>query len=102
MSYLTWFLRSQPQEFNKEALLLPIHVFKRHNVYSGQYQHVMTAQKARYLKINYLDPETIITKGSDQWVVFPFFKKVYQVVYWTGVNYTTHTGNFGWAIKKEV
>ena len=102
VSYLTWFLRSQPQEFNKEALLLPIHVFKRHHVYSGQFQHVMTAQKARYLKINYLDPETIITKGDDQWVVFPFFKKVYQDVYWRGANPITHTGVFGWAIKKEV
>lgn len=100
--YLTLHLQAQPQQFNKEALLLPILAYKESNLYSGYYHLVASVVNARHIKINYLDPETILNKDGDQWVVFPCFKKIYKNEYWTATDdFDVESGNFGWAVKKE-
>ena len=100
--YLQLYLEAQPQQFNKEALLLPILAYKPSNLYSGYYHLVASLVNARHIKINYLDPETIINKDGEQWVVFPWFKKIYKDEYWTATTSgATDSGNFGWAVKKE-
>jgi len=102
IKYLQLYLEAQPQQFNKEALLLPILVYKESHLYPSQYHLIASLVNARHMKINYLDPNTIITNGSDQWMVFPCLKKVYQNEYWTTTSaYSTHSGNFGWAVKRE-
>ena len=106
------YLKSQPQQANNQAMLLPIMAYKTCSVYSNTYYHVATLQKARHIKINYLDPETVISNGDEQWVVFPWFKKVQMPAYAHIVEDTVngvsgkayavnHSGNYGWAIKKE-
>lgn len=101
IKYLTTHLESQPNEYNQQSLLLPILPYHTSAVYSGYYTLVAHVQKARHLMINYLDPETIIYHGDEQWMVFPYFRKVYQSPYTFSIVRTTHTGNYGWVIKKE-
>ena len=101
IKYLTDHLQSQPNEYNQQSLLLPVLVYHKNDIYSGYYTLAAHIQKARHLMINYLDPETIIYHGDEQWMVFPCFRKVYQSPYTFSLSETTHTGNFGWAIKKE-
>lgn len=102
IKYLTYHLESQPNEYNQQSLFLPILAYHTSHVYSGYYTLAAHVQKARHLMINYLDPETIIYHGhgDEQWMVFPCFRKVYRSPY-TFSLFTDHTGNFGWAIKKE-
>jgi len=102
VSYLSSYLQTQPQQFNREALLLPIFVYKSSHQYSGSHL-IASLINARHIKINYIDPETVLNKGEEQWVVFPCFRKVYQNEYWTSNSSSgeTHSGNFGWAVKKE-
>ena len=101
IKYLSYHLQSQPNQFNQQSLLLPVLVYHDSATYSGYYTLAAHIQKARHLMINYLDPETIIYHGSEQWMVFPYFRKVYQSPYTFSLSYVDHTGNFGWAIKKE-
>jgi len=112
VGYIERYLKSQPQQANNQAMLLPIMAYKTCAVYSSTYYHVATLQKARHIKINYLDPETVISNGDEQWVVFPWFKKVPMPAYAHIVEDTingvsgkayavNHSGNYGWAIKKE-
>jgi hypothetical protein len=101
INYLTNHLHSQPNEYNQQSLLLPVLGYHKSAIYSGYYTLVARIQKARHLMINYLDPETIIYHGDEQWMVFPYFRKVYQSPYTFSLYRTDHTGNFGWAIKKE-
>ncbi len=99
--YLTTHLESQPNEYNQQSLLLPVLAYHSSALYSGYYTLVAHVQKARHLMINYLDPETIIYHGDEQWMVFPYLRKVYQSPYTFSLSTVDHTGNFGWAIKKE-
>jgi len=101
ITYLTTHLQSQPNAFNQQSLLLPVLVYHTSQTYSGYYTLVAHIQKARHLMINYLDPETTIYHGSEQWMVFPYFRKVYQSPTTFDLSMVNHTGNFGWAIKKE-
>jgi hypothetical protein len=94
IGYLITHLESQPNEFNQQSLLLPVLVYKSLFL-------VAHIQKARHIMINYLDPETIIYHGYEQWMVFPYFKKVYKSPYSFSLSSADFTGNFGWAIKKE-
>ena len=101
IKYLTYHLESQPNEYNQQSLLLPVLVYHKNDIYSGYYTLAAHIQKARHLMINYLDPETIIYHGDEQWMVFPYLRKVYVSPYTFSLLRTDHTGNFGWAIKKE-
>jgi len=101
IKYLTTYITSQPNEFNQQSLLLPVLAYHTSALYSGKYTLVAHIQKARHLMINYLDPETVIYHGDEQWMVFPHLRKVYQSPYSFSLSYVTHTGNYGWAIKKE-
>jgi len=101
IKYLTYHLESQPNEYNQQSLLLPVLAYHSNNVYPGYYTLVAHVQKARHLMINYLEPETILYHGDEQWMVFPYLRKVYQSPYTFSLSNVDHTGNFGWAIKKE-
>jgi len=98
IQYLTERLMSQPNEFNKEALLLPIMAFKRSVTYTDKRHHILTVQNARHIRINYLEPGDIINNGLEEWMVFPWFKK--QVGFPIYLYNMNHTATFGWAIRK--
>lgn len=88
-------LASQPNEFNNQALLLPI-------TYNGGRDATLT--NARYIRINYIDPEDILYHGAEQWMVFPFFRKI-NAWYRVSGDYKylmdlDSTLTYGWAIRK--
>jgi len=89
-------LMSQPNEFNNQALFIPI------TCYGGRY---LTLTNARYIRNNFIDPEEIVYHGSESWMVFPFFKKVnafYRVSgYYGYLSNLDSSLTYGWAIKKE-
>jgi len=100
ITYASNHMRSQPQESNLEANLIPILVYRTHPSIINQYYLVASLVKSRHISINYLDPESILTKGSEQWMVFPCFKKTNAATYATSAGHLD-SGNFGWAVKKE-
>lgn len=87
IQYLTELISAQPNYFNQEALLLPIKAFKRSVVYADKCHEVLTVQNARHFKLSYVQPKDIIYRGSEQWMVFPWFRRSYSA--------------YGWAIRKE-
>lgn len=112
VGYLERYLKSQPQQTNNQSMLLPIMAYKTCSVYPDTYYHVATLQKARHIKINYLDTEAIISDEGEQWMVFPWIRRQptpvdeHVVGATIGDSYTyrgtNNSGNYGWAIKKEV
>jgi len=90
-NYLNSYLSGQPNRFNQQSLLLPILVNHAHSVYSGYYSLVAQLQNARHIVMSYIDPETVLYHGVEQWVVFPHFAR-------TG---TPNTGTYAHAFKKE-
>lgn len=93
--YLTELLSAQPNTYNVEAVLLPIKLLKGRP--SGFYSQVMEAANSRYLRNDYYADETILTIGTDKWMVFPFLKRNIEV---RGGGYN-HSGTLAWAIKYE-
>ncbi len=87
IQYLTELLVSQPNIFNQESLILPIKAFKRSHIYSDKCYEVLTVQNARHFVLSYVEPKDIIYRGSEQWMVFPWFRRSLSA--------------YGWAIRKE-
>ena len=56
-------------------------------------------ENARYLRIDNLQPEQILTFGAEKWMVFPFHKKNSSVR--DGGTSIDHSGTFGWAIRYD-
>lgn len=86
IQYLTELISAQPNYFNQEALLLPIKAFKRSVVYADKCHEVLTVQNARHFNLTYVQPKDIIYRGSEQWMVFPWFRRSFSP--------------YGWAIRK--
>lgn len=86
-----------PNAWNEEAVLIPIHGY----VYRSESKCslALSVQHARYLRIDNYEPGDVITLGSDQWRVYPFYRKNSAARNGgTGVN---HSGTFGWAIRYD-
>ena len=86
-----------PNNWNSEAVLLPIRCWKGR----PSFRVSLTAdlEHARYTRIDNYEPGEIITLGSDRWKVFPWYRK--NVAARNGGSGLTHTGTFGWAIRYE-
>lgn len=91
-------LARQPNAWNGEAILLRIlGLFWRN---SDKCSVVCDLKNARYVRIDNYTPGQIITLGSDQWKIFPFYRK--NTTERNGSNSgIDHTGTFGWAIRYE-
>ncbi len=90
-------LLTQPNAFNNEGVLLPIKVFQWRPSYKSS--QVLQVQSARQLRVtNYASGE-LIQLGTDQWMVFPWYRK--NSAEPDAGNLKDHTGTFGWAIKYE-
>lgn len=89
----------QPNAWNTESVLVPITVYA--NRASSLFSAVLQARNARYMRINNYAPESIITLGSDKWMVLPAYRKNASV----NSDATTvssapyHTGTWGWALR---
>lgn len=88
---------AQPSAWNSEAVLLPFQVMVDRP--ADKRSFVAELVNARYIRINNLDPEAIITLGSDQWKVYPFYRK--NAATPNGGQPLDNSGTFGWAIRYE-
>lgn len=62
---------------------------------------VCDIQNARYLRVDNFAPGEIITLGSDQWRVYPFYRKDATDRDAGGNSIRNHSGTMGWAIKYD-
>jgi len=88
---------TQPNAFNNEGVLIPIKVFKARS--ESKYSQVLQVQNARHIRVDNYTPTEVITLGTDQWMVFPWYLK--NTATRNAGKGVTHTGTFGWAIKYE-
>lgn len=88
-------LRKSPNLWNLQSTLFKILISI--TAASNKVRIVGELKHSRHLKINYMNPETIITLGTDKWMVFPFFKKGTQEL----TAYADDTGYFGFAIRYD-
>lgn len=86
-----------PSAWNAEAILIPIqgYVWRASNKCSL----VVDVNNARYTRVDNYTPGQIITLGSDQWRIYPFYKK--NTTARDAGNGVDHTGTFGWAIRYD-
>lgn len=98
--HMTTLLDIQPSGWNTEAVLLPIRAWKERP--SFKVSLIADLEHARLVRIDNLAPGDILTLGSDQWKVFPWYSKnsTLRNGYVAGQN-ANHTGTFGWAIRYE-
>ena len=87
----------QPNNWNNEALFLPINVTTL--VGGNKSQILKSIQTARYIRLDNFEPKQIIQMGSDKWKVYPFYRK--NSAQRNGGFDIDHTGTFGWAIRYD-
>lgn len=87
-----------PNLSNQAEILLPIKPMALRS--SGGLTAIVNLKNARYLRIDNVEPGDVIPYGSDQWKVYPFYKK--DTGSRNGVGWFTgalHSGTFGCAIR---
>jgi hypothetical protein len=86
-----------PSKLNNEAILVPIRpqVCRGSNLYST----IADIQHCRYIRIDNLEPEDVITLGADKWKVYPVLKKNAAVRDAGGG--VTHSGTYGVAVRYD-
>lgn len=87
----------QPNTWNGEAILLPIE--PTINRASNKIARIGSIGHARFVRIDNLLPEDIVTIGSDQWKVYPFLRRNTSVR--DGAADADHSGTMGWAIRYD-
>lgn len=87
-----------PNEWNSEAILLPLRGYKLR--FEHRISLVADLAHARYTRIDNYSPGQILTIGSDRWKVFPWYRK--NTIERDASNWrTNHSGTYGWAIRYE-
>jgi hypothetical protein len=99
IQHCTELIKTQPNTFNSESVLLPIRAYKER--IESKISQVMEMENARHIRVDNYNNEHILTLGLDQWMIFPWYKKNVADRDCTGATYQDHTGTFGWAIKYE-
>lgn len=97
INYMTKLLTLQPSVWNSEATLLPIRCMKERPAYKSSL--IADIENARHIRIDNLSPGDILVLGSDQWKVFPWYRK--NIIVRDGGTSIDHTGTFGWAIRYQ-
>lgn len=98
IKYLTEIIKTQPNAFNSESVLMPIRAYKVRP--ENKVSQILEIENARHIRVDNYNNEQIITLGTDEWMVFPYYKK--DINNRNGGTKIDHTGTFGWAIKYEV
>ena len=97
IKYLTELVKTQPNAFNSESVLMPVRAYKKRS--ENKISQVLEIENARHIRVDNYNNEQIITLGTDEWMIFPYYKK--NINNRNGGEHVDHTGTFGWAIKKE-
>lgn len=92
-------LRSQPNSWNSEAVLLPIRYYKR--APSNRISIVGELEHARYCRVDNYEAGQVISLGDDDWMVFPFHRKDNSNSIFGVVGGADNSGTLGWALRYE-
>lgn len=84
-----------PNQWNSETILLPISAWIPRT--GNKVSLVADLKHARYCRINFHDPGQIISLGSDQWKLYPWYAKDASTP--NGAADAQHTGTFGLAVR---
>ena len=97
IGYISELLNTQPNNFNNEGVMLPIKVFKKRA--ESKFSQILQVQNARHIRVDNYASTEVISLGTDQWMIFPWYCK--NTATRDGGPDISHTGTFGWAIKYE-
>ncbi|WP_287916085.1 hypothetical protein [Comamonas sp.] len=97
VSALSPLIERSPSNWNGESVLLPIRVYQTRP--ESKMRLVAELAHTRYVRLKNLEPGQIITLGTEQWKVYPFYKKNASSP--NGGSSLSHTGTFGWALRHE-
>jgi len=97
INYNSELFLTQPNAFNNEGILLPIKVIKKRP--SSKFSQILQVQNARHIRVDNYASTEVISLGTDQWMIFPWYCK--NTTTRNGGTNIAHTGTFGWAIKYE-
>lgn len=86
-------LKNLPSSWNGESSLVPVQIHTARP--SGFYSMVAELAHARFVMLDNLTDQQIITLGSDRWKVYPWWKRGLRGVY------TADTGTLGHAIRYD-
>ena len=86
-----------PNDWNSEAVLLPIRAYVIRP--QSKVSLVADLENARHTRIDHFEPGQIITLGNDKWMIFPWIEKNTSVR--NGGTNIDHSGTFGWAVRYE-
>ncbi|QBZ71730.1 hypothetical protein [Pseudomonas phage KP1] len=94
--YCASLIGALPNVFNQSTVLLPIKAIARRA--SGLKTIVANLKNSRYCRIDNLNPGAIVVYGSDQWKIYPMYRK--NITERNGLSTgAQHSGTFGFAIK---
>jgi hypothetical protein len=86
-----------PNTWNGETVLLPFPIYIARS--SGNKMSLVGNLKhLRHCRINFHNPGDIITLGSDQWKVYPWYRKNVSTPGSSGVS-DSHSGTVGFAVR---
>lgn len=96
-------IRRQPNNWNEQAILLPIMPVLLES--SGNYRLGCNMRHARYARLDVSEPLSVLTIGSNKWRIYPFHKLNRSVPeagtgLWS-TNGGDHSGSLGWAIRYD-
>lgn len=99
-NFVSGLLTSLPNLSNQSAILLPIKAVVSRS--SGGLTIAANLKNARLLRIDNHESKDLVTFGSEQWMVFPWYKR--NITSRNGVAATpvNHSGTYGFAIRYEV
>lgn len=94
-SHLSGLITALPNIFNQTTVLLPIKVIAYRN--SNGRSIIANLNNARFCRNDNIDPGALITYGSEQWKVYPLYRK--DINDRDASGYNAHSGTFAVAIK---
>lgn len=91
-------LTAQPNEWNDQTVLLPYPVYCARSS-GNKVSLVADLKHIRHCRIPFHDPGDIITLGSDQWKLYPWYRKNTVTPGGDSSSGTTHSGTGGFAVR---
>lgn len=99
LEYITPLIASLPNAWNNETVLLPFPVYIPRSS-GNKVSLVADLKTVRHCRVDFLDPGTIVTLGSDEWKIYPWYRKDTTARNGNDIG-TTHSGTFGFAVKYD-
>lgn len=94
--YVAPLIGIQPNLWNGEAILLPFPIYVPRSA-GSKYSMVADLKHVRHCRVDNHEPGDIVTLGTDQWKVYPWYLK--NSAFPSGGTRSTHSGCLGFAVR---